>query len=145
MKSTVSFGKAIEHLLFSKMMLDGLDVYEPLADDHGVDALVKCPDGRFCEIQIKALSKDIVGAQTPVFANIRHPKSAIPNYWFIFYSGLNGRLWLLSSQDFINECSRNTDPKSAHINTCNLFLGKNREKYLISDFSRIINNQWVLP
>ena len=41
------------------MLSEGLDVYTPLIDDNGIDAVVRNPDGSFVEIQIKTRSKDI--------------------------------------------------------------------------------------
>jgi hypothetical protein len=35
------------------MIMEGLDVYLPLVDDHGVDCIIKRENGTFIEIQIK--------------------------------------------------------------------------------------------
>ena len=42
------------------MQKEGLDVYMPLVDDFGIDAVIRKPSGEFIEIQIKARSKDVV-------------------------------------------------------------------------------------
>ena len=41
------------------MLKEGLDVYIPMVDDDAIDAVVKRPDGKYVEIQIKARSKDV--------------------------------------------------------------------------------------
>ena len=56
----VGFGKRIEYWLIGKMLKEGLDVYVPLVDDFGVDAVIRKPDGTFIEAQLKARSKDVV-------------------------------------------------------------------------------------
>ena len=40
-RNSASFGKRIEYNLIGRMLMDGLDVYVPLVDDHGVDCIVK--------------------------------------------------------------------------------------------------------
>ena len=42
-----SFGKRIEHFLIGQMLKEGLDVYLPVVDDKGIDAVVRRPDGSF--------------------------------------------------------------------------------------------------
>jgi hypothetical protein len=44
----------MEYNLVGKMLMEGLDVYMPLVDDHGVDCVIKKEDGTFIEVQIKA-------------------------------------------------------------------------------------------
>ena len=56
-RDTSSFGKRMEYQIIGDILAQGLDVYIPLIDDHGVDCVVKTPDGRFIEIQIKARSR----------------------------------------------------------------------------------------
>ncbi len=53
------FGKRMEFVIIAEMLSEGLDVYTPLIDDNGIDAVVRNPDGSFVEIQIKTRSKDI--------------------------------------------------------------------------------------
>ena len=49
----------MEFVIIAEMLSEGLDVYTPLIDDNGIDAVVRKPDGSFVEIQIKTRSKDI--------------------------------------------------------------------------------------
>lgn len=53
-RSLAGFGKRMEYNLVGKMLMEGLDCYLPLVDDHGVDCVIKKSDGTFIEIQIKA-------------------------------------------------------------------------------------------
>ena len=53
-RHAAGFGKRMEYRIIGDMLMEGLDVYVPLVDDHGVDAVIKKADGTFIEIQIKA-------------------------------------------------------------------------------------------
>ena len=46
----------MEYWIIGLMLKEGLDVYVPMVDDDAIDAVVKRPDGRFIEVQIKARS-----------------------------------------------------------------------------------------
>lgn len=50
-RHSAGFGKRMEYNLVGKMLMEGLDVYLPLVDDHGVDCIIKREDGTFIEIQ----------------------------------------------------------------------------------------------
>ena len=106
--SRIAFGKGAEYYIFSKMMMEGLNVYPSLVDDHGVDALIECPDGRICKIQVKAVSSNAKDAKTPLFAAIDHPSTPINDYWFVFYAEEDDRIWIMTSKEFLDECSRNS-------------------------------------
>ena len=49
----------MEYKLIGTMLMEGLDCYVPLVDDHGVDLVIKKGDGIFIEVQIKARSNRI--------------------------------------------------------------------------------------
>ncbi len=70
-RSTASFGKRIEYCIAGLMLKEGLDVYFPMLDDDAIDAVVKKPDGRFVEVQIKARSKRVVFGDAALFAALR--------------------------------------------------------------------------
>ena len=40
-RHSAGFGKRMEYNLVGKMLIEGLDVYMPLVDDHGVDCVIK--------------------------------------------------------------------------------------------------------
>ncbi len=104
-KHTASFGKRMEYNLVSKMLMEELDVYMPLVDDHGVDCVIKKEDGTFIEVQIKARSSDVKKGDAALFAAITHEYT--DNYYFVFYSDRLEKMWILSSEEFLKECVTN--------------------------------------
>lgn len=142
------FGKRMELELMSKMLLEGLDVYTPLVDDHGVDCVVKKEDGTFIEIQIKARSSGVTKGQAAFFPEISHEPTN--NFYFVFYSERLKSMWILSSKEFLNESYSNKSGKyigthSIKFNGChiNKSTGEKEEfciekfnKYLCNDFSK---------
>ncbi len=70
--------------MIGKMLMEGLDCYVPLVDDHGVDCVIKRSDGTFIEIQIKARSNSVTDGDAALFAAITHDYR--PNFYFVFYS-----------------------------------------------------------
>lgn len=141
-----SFGKRIEHFLIGQMLKEGLDVYLPVVDDKGIDAVVRRPDGKFVEVQIKARSKEVIDGDAALFSAIEHEYR--PNYWFVFYSerlGENGTMWIMTSSEFINESVQNKNGKNKGKRSI-WFNGKREgieyvkprfEKYIRTDFRRI--------
>ena len=69
-RHSAGFGKRMEYHLIGQMLMEGLDVYLPLVDDHGVDCVIKREDGTFIEIQIKARSNDVTEGDAALFAAI---------------------------------------------------------------------------
>ena len=51
-RHSAGFGKRMEYNLVGKMLMEGLDVYLPLVDDHGVDCVIKKEDGAFIEMAL---------------------------------------------------------------------------------------------
>ena len=43
-RHSAGFGKRMEYNLVGKMLMEGLDIYLPLVDDHGVDCVIKKED-----------------------------------------------------------------------------------------------------
>ena len=142
-----SYAKRIEHFLIGQMLKEGLDVYLPVVDDKGIDAVVRCPDGTYVEVQIKARSKDVVPGDAALFSAIEHEYR--PNYWFVFYSerlGENGTMWIMSSEEFIKESVQNKNGKNKGKRSI-WFNGKRNgveyvkprfEKYICTSFKRIV-------
>lgn len=142
-RNTAGFGKRIEYNLIGKMLMEGLDCYIPLVDDHGVDCIVKKEDGSFIEIQIKARSKDVKDGDAALFAAINHEKET-ENFFFVFYSERLGIMWVMSSHEFISECVTNKSGKNKGKRSIWL-NGKKKgtecpkekyKKYEANDFSR---------
>jgi len=112
--SLAGFGRRMEFWIIGEMLRQGLDVYRPLVDDKGIDAIVRRPDGTFAEVQIKARSKDIAEEQAGLFAGIWCEPN--PNYWFVFHAahiGESGKMWLMTAAEFMECASRHTQGKHA--------------------------------
>ncbi len=106
-RSKASFGKKMEFVVIGQMLAEGLDVYVPVVDDHGVDCVIKKADGTFIEVQIKARSNDIAVRNAARFAGIVH--NYRKDYYFVFYSEVLDTKWILSSKEFLNNCSTNVN------------------------------------
>ena len=147
-RHSAGFGKRMEYNLIGKMLMEGLDVYVPLVDDHGVDCVIKKEDGTFIEIQIKARSKEITEGDAALFAAITHELT--DNFYFVFYSERLDLMWILSSEEFLDECVTNRTGKNKGKRT--IWFNGNRKdkktgikkeyckeryiKYIEKDFSR---------
>ena len=149
-RHTAAFGKRIEFWLIGEMLKQGLDVYVPLVDDMAIDAVVRRADGSFIEVQLKARSKDIAADDAALFAAMRHELRA--NYWFVFYSEWLNTMWIMTSQEFLNECIQNKSGKNVGVRSI-WFNGMRRNKqtgvrepyvkerflkYVAKDFSRLV-------
>lgn len=147
-RHTAGFGKRMEYNLIGKMLMEGLDVYVPLVDDHGVDCVIKREDGTFIEVQIKARSREVIDGDAALFAAIPHELT--DNFYFVFYSERLDMMWILSSEEFLKECVTNKKGKNAgkhsiwfNGNRTNKKTGerheyckKQFERYLCKDFAR---------
>ena len=152
-RHSAGFGKRIEYKLIGDMLMEGLDVYLPLVDDHGVDCVVKTDDGTFLEIQIKARSMEVAEKDAALFAAIIHEPTS--NFFFVFYSERLDTMWILSSEEFLRECITNKTGKNAGkhsiwFNGCrtdpetgrkNEYCKKQFEQYIATDFSRFKRSQ----
>ncbi len=109
-RHSAGFGKRMEYWIIGKMLKEGLDVYVPLVDDIGIDAVIRKPDNTFIEIQIKARSKDVKFGDAALFAAITHEQR--DNYYFVFYSERMDKMWIMSSKEFIRESNKNKSGKN---------------------------------
>ncbi len=147
-RHSAGFGKRMEYNLVGKMLMEGLDVYLPLVDDHGVDCVIKKEDGTFIEVQIKARSREVTKGDAALFAAITHQMT--PNFNFVFYSERLDTMWILSSEEFLRECVTNknginTGKRSIWFNGTRTdkttgekkeYCKKQYEQYACTDFSR---------
>ena len=147
-RHSAGFGKRMEYKLIGDMLMEGLDCYVPLVDDHGVDCVIKKNDGTFIEIQIKARSKEVTDGDAALFSAIVHESRQ--NFYFVFYSERMGKMWIMSSEEFLKECVTNKTGKNAgkrsiwfNGNKMNTVTGKKEEyckaqfeKYLCTGFER---------
>jgi hypothetical protein len=83
-RHSAGFGKRMEYYLIGQMLMEGLDCYVPLVDNHGVDCVIKKEDGTFIEVQIKARSCEVTDGNAALFAAITHELTE--NFYFVFYS-----------------------------------------------------------
>ena len=141
-RHSAGFGKRIEYKLIGDMLMEGLDCYTPLVDDHGVDCVIKKSDGTFIEIQIKARSKIVADGDAALFSAIDHELTE--NFYFVFYSERLDMMWILSSEEFLKECVTNKNGKNAgkrsiwfNGNKLNRETGI-REEYCKSQFEKYI-------
>ncbi|EPD6977559.1 MULTISPECIES: hypothetical protein [Vibrio] len=149
-RHSAGFGKRMEYWITGLMLKEGIDVYMPLIDDNGIDAVIRKPDGTFIEIQIKARSKEVTMGDAALFAAITHDLR--DNYYFVFYSERLEQFWIMSSEDFIKESNQNKTGKN--VGKRSIWLNgkrKNKEtgeytehchsrfdKYKVNDFSRLV-------
>lgn len=147
-RHSAGFGKRMEYNLVGKMLMEGLDVYMPLVDDHGVDCVIKKEDGTFIEVQIKARSNEVADGDAALFAAITHEKTE--NFYFVFYSERLQMMWIMSSEEFLNECAINKNGKNAEKHSIwfngnktdrktgekKEYCKKQFEKYISTDFAR---------
>ncbi len=111
-RHSAGFGRRMEYWLIGQMLREGLDVYVPLVDDFGIDAVVRKQDNQFVEVQIKARSRTVVQGDAALFAAIVHPEVR-NNYYFVFYSERLDATWIMSSEQFIAEAIQNKTGKNA--------------------------------
>lgn len=146
-RHTAAFGKRIEYYIVGLMLREGLDVYMPLVDDDAIDAVVKRPDGRFVEVQIKARSKSVKFGDGALFAALTHELRH--NYWFVFYSERLDTMWILSSQEFLREAVCNKTGNNVGKRSI-WFNGKNSRsntehvrpqylRYVATNFRRLVD------
>ena len=148
-RHSAGFGKRMEYYLIGTMLMEGLDCYVPLVDDHGVDCVIKKSDGTFIEVQIKARSSSVTDGDAALFSAITHEFR--PNFYFVFFSErLDNTMWILSSEEFLKECVTNKTGKNAgkrsiwfNGNRIDKETGEKKEyckeqfkKYIATDFSR---------
>ena len=95
-RHSAGFGKRMEYNLIGKMLMEGLDVYVPLVDDHGVDCVIKKDDGTFIEVQIKARSSVVTDGDAALFSAITHDLTE--NFYFVFYSEREHR-WFVEGKE----------------------------------------------
>ena len=127
------------------MLKEGLDVYVPMVDDDAIDVVIKRGDDSFVSVQIKARSKKVVFGDAALFAAITHEKR--DNYWFVFYSERMDMMWIMTSEEFIqesvqNKLGKNKDKRSIWFNGKKTKAQTEHckpqfEKYIASNFDRL--------
>ncbi len=145
-RNSASFGKRIEYWIAGLLLKNGFDVFVPLVDDDGIDIMLRGKT-KSIHIQIKARSKEVKFGDAALFAALQHPEIR-NDYYFIFYSERLDIMWLLSSQEFCDECvtnktGKNIGKKSIWFNGTSK---KNNIEYGAEKFNKYIfyqNNQLI--
>lgn len=109
-RHSAGFGKRMEYWIIGQMLKEGLDVYIPLVDDNAIDAVIRRADGSFVTVQIKARSRSVINGDAALFAAIPHELRN--DYWFIFYSERMDMMWIMTSEEFIQESVQNKTGKN---------------------------------
>jgi len=110
-RHAAGFGRRMEYWIIGQMLKEGLDVYVPLVDDFGIDAIIRKKDNTFIEVQIKARSRNVIEGDGALFAAIVHPEVR-PNYFFVFYSERMDMMWIMSSEEFCAIANQNKTGKN---------------------------------
>lgn len=110
-RHSAGFGRRMEYWIIGRMLKEGLDVYVPLVDDFGIDAIIRKKDNTFIEVQIKARSENVIPGDAALFAAIVHPEVR-PNYYFVFYAERMNTMWIMSSEEFDKLAMRNKSGKN---------------------------------
>lgn len=121
--SRMYLGESTEHLVVSKLLDEGREVYLPVVDDHGIDILVKSKEGApddYQEIQVKAEDKI---KHRGLFAALNCPTPR-RNYWFVFYVKSLDKLWVINSVALVKIASQNQSGKNVGKYSINVVTNK---------------------
>jgi len=110
-RHSASFGTRIEYWVIGLLLKEGFDVFVPLVDDYGIDAIIRGPGGKIIDLQIKARSNNVITGDAALFAALDHPEIR-ENYYFLFYAERMNLIWLMSSEEFIAEAAQNKRGKN---------------------------------
>jgi hypothetical protein len=124
-RNSASFGKRIEYWIIGLLLKQGFDVFVPLVDDDGIDAIIRHPNGRKVDLQIKARSSTVRFGSAGLFAALTHP-DVRDDYFFIFYAERLDLIWLMSSADFVAQSVQNKGGANAGKRTL-CFNGKSQK------------------
>jgi hypothetical protein len=119
-RNSAAFGKRMEYWIIGLLLKEGFDVFIPLVDDDGIDAIIRHSNGRKIELQIKARSGTVGFGAAALFAALTHSEER-EGYFFLFYSERLDTMWLMSSHDFIaaavtNKSGKNIGKRSVWMN-----------------------------
>ena len=132
-------GQIGELHVFSELLKQGLEVYQPLVDE-GLDALVRLPSGQVIELQIKSAGgaggKDPRWFQMPAFT----PR---PQFFIVCVEFLDGEVanvWVFPSMVFHAYASGS----NLKIRDLNLDMGKRKYGEPLTDRLCGFRNRWEL-
>jgi hypothetical protein len=127
-RHSASFGKRSEFIVMAELLRKGFDVYLTLVDDQAIDCILRLNNHKYVDIQIKARNQD--GINWNKFGPLLFEPRV--NYFFIFYTEINGTYWVIPSIELVGLCGKGKDGK--HIGKMSLTLpridtGEKAERY----------------
>ena len=90
----LAIGKIAELKIQAEMLAEGFEVYTPLVDDHGVDAIVRWNKGPFLRVQIKAVGQNARWPATFNTGGLSDGKG-----FFVFRSEQWKKEWIMSCEE----------------------------------------------
>jgi hypothetical protein len=139
-RESAGFGKRIEFWIMGQMIKYGLDVYVPLVDDMGIDAVVRKRSGLFVEVQIKARSRRVKVGTEAQFSIRSH--EVRKNYWFVFYSEFLHKMWIMTSKEFVARAAQTKTGQYEGLRYIN-FEGKRKNR--ASGLSELRFQEYEVP
>lgn len=114
-ESSTCYAKRMEYLIISRFMAEGFKCFQLLAADNGTDYVIKSRAGNFYELQIKArkLKTEETGFCTKGSGRfqVKNPVSR-SNYYYIFFVEQINTTWCMTSQEYLQLCSRHKSRKN---------------------------------
>lgn len=112
--STAKMGNAGEFRVISELLKRGADVYLPVTDDRGVDAVVQKKDGSYIEVQVKTHSTDYMANWFDVYDVDQYETE---NFVII---GVNmlvepPEIWIFPADAFIEYSTRSSVSGGSHL------------------------------
>lgn len=98
-------GKLAEFLVFSELIKKGANLFVPVVDIGGIDAVLRKRDGTYIEIQVKSTQKEDQAGYFNVYDLEQHPEDKFYIVCVDMNEGkskVKGRpnIWILSAKDF---------------------------------------------
>jgi hypothetical protein len=100
-ESSLIVGKGGEYHVIGRLLEKKLEVYTPVADIGGIDAIVRFPGGGTKEVQVKTRTR--TADRGEVF-QVRAEKR--PNYYIVLHIADSDDFWILPSEVFYKKASK---------------------------------------
>ena len=93
--SNVRKGKWAETKVIAELLKENYDIYSSIADDKGIDLVVRLKHDQYVDIQVKGSTKE---SKKPEFFAFRWNKGSRKNYFFVFYSETKNTFWVIPTE-----------------------------------------------
>ncbi len=100
-ESSQIVGKGGEYGVIGRLVEKKLEVYTPVADIGGIDAIIRLPDGSTKEVQVKTRSRTTDRGE--VF-QVRAEKR--PNYFIVLHIAETNDFWILPSDVYYKKATK---------------------------------------